>query len=351
MRVKSILISFLLIAALLLSACSSITLPSETGLKKYEAEFLGLFDTLTSIVGYAENQESFEAEVQKIKADLEVYHQLYDIYNSYPGITNLKDINDRAGQGPVQVDVKIIELLKYCRQAYELTGGQVNVAMGSVLKIWHDYREEGVNDPDAARVPALQILQEASKHTGFSDMIIDEVNQTIELKDPDMLLDVGAVAKGYATEQVTQAAIKRGADHMLLSVGGNVRAIGFRNENAEPWRVGIENPDDEIEEYLTIVKVSDLSVVTSGVYERYYEVDGQSYHHIIDPVTLFPENRYLSVSIVTHDSGLADVLSTALFNMSLEEGRQLIESLGQTEALWCMPDGSLQESSGFAKYH
>jgi len=223
--------------------------------------------------------------------------------------------------------------------------------MGLVLKIWHDYREEGINDPSAARVPSLQILQEASQHTDFTDLVIDEANQTVELRDPDMRLDVGAVAKGYATEQVTQAAIKRGADHLLLSVGGNVRAIGFRNDNAEPWRVGIENPDDQIEDYLTIVKVSDLSVVTSGVYERYYEVNGKSYHHIIDPDTLFPENRYLSVSIITHDSGLADILSTALFNMSLDEGKRLIESLGQTEALWCMPDGTLQESSGFAKYH
>ena len=165
-----------------------------------------------------------------------------------------------------------------------------------------------------------------------------------------MLLDVGAIAKGYATEQVTLAAISRGADHLLLSVGGNVRAIGYRNDLNEPWRVGIENPDDTVEDYLSILKIKDMSVVTSGTYERYYEVDGRRYHHIIDPVTLYPEDRYLSVSIVTHDSGLADILSTALYNMSLEDGLELIESIDQTDALWCMPDGSLQKSSGFADY-
>ena len=165
-----------------------------------------------------------------------------------------------------------------------------------------------------------------------------------------MLLDVGAIAKGYATEQVALAAVGRGEDHLLLSVGGNVRAIGYRNDKKEPWRAGIENPDDSAENYLAILNINDKSVVTSGIYERYYEVEGKQYHHIIDPETLFPENRYLSVSVVTHDSGLADVLSTALFNMSIEDGLELIESIGQTEALWCLPDGSLRESSGFAGF-
>ena len=159
MKFRVLLISVLLILNLLLPACNGTASTSEPGLKKYEAEFLNLFDTLTQIVGYAQSRETFEAEVQQIKDDLESYHQLYDIYNNYPGLVNLKDINDQAGQGPITVDAKIIDLLRYSRMAYDLTSGKVNIAMGSVLKIWHDYREEGINDPETARVPPLEALR------------------------------------------------------------------------------------------------------------------------------------------------------------------------------------------------
>jgi FAD:protein FMN transferase len=338
-----------LVLVVFLPACS--TAPTTVaGPQKYEAEFLELFDTLTTLVGYADSKVAFEAEAAAVKADLLVYHQLYDIYHSYPGITNMKDLNDKAGQGPVKVDQKIIDLLKFGQYAYTLSGGQVNIAFGAVLRIWHDYREAGLADPANAQVPDLADLQKASQHTAITDMVIDEVNQTVELKDPGMRLDVGAIAKGYATEMAARAAMARGVKHLLMSVGGNVRAIGYRNDTNEVWRVGIENPEKADSDYLSIVSIHDLSVVTSGVYERYYEVNGKRYHHVIDPDTLFPENNYLSVTILTEDSGLADALSTALFNMSYEEGLALIESLGNTEALWCYPDGSLKESPGFSQY-
>ncbi|NLA81647.1 MAG: FAD:protein FMN transferase, partial [Clostridiaceae bacterium] len=127
------------------------------------------------------------------------------------------------------------------------------------------------------------------------------------------------------------------------------RAIGSRGDGS-PWRVGIDNPDPGNEDYLAVLSLDGFSLVTSGVSERYFEVQGKRYHHIIDPDSLFPEDRYLSVSIVCPDSGLADLLSTALFNLDLEAGQALIESMEGTEALWCLPDGSLVRSSGFAAF-
>lgn len=316
-------------------------------LTRYEAEFIGLFDTMSQIVGYARSEDEFEAIVQSIKDDLQIYHQYYDIFNSYPGITNLKDINDRAGQGPVEVDQQIIDLLLYSIEIYNLTGGKINIAMGSVLRIWHSYREAALSDPLSARVPAHADLIAANRHTDISNLVIDAVNKTVEIKDPAMSLDVGAIAKGYATEMAARAAEGRGVRHLLLSIGGNVRAIGYRNEQNEPWRAGIENPADSSGDYLAIVNINDMSVVTSGSYERYFVVDGQRYHHIIDADTLYPENYFLSVSVITPDSGFADALSTALFCMEFDAGLSLVESLDNTEALWCMPDGSLRESSGF----
>lgn len=331
-----------------LPACAGPGKPS--GPVRYEAEFIGLFDTLTQIIGYADKKEDFEKEVQLLKDDLEVYHQLYDIYKSYPGIVNLHDINEKAGQGPVAADPRIIGMLLFARDSYELTRGRVNITMGSVFSIWHRYREAGLFEPESAALPPRDLLAEAGRHASMEDLVIDMEKGTVELLDPAMRLDVGAVAKGYAVEQAARHSEERGTRHLLISVGGNVRAIGRRNDEGDYWRVSVENPDPEGEGYLTTLNIDGLSVVTSGVNERFYVVDGKAYHHIIDPDSLFPENRYLSVTIVTPDSGLADILSTALFNLELEEGQKLIAALPDTEALWCLPDGSLTESPGFAAY-
>lgn len=336
-----------LILLLALSACGGADTPE---LKRYQAEFIGLFDTLTQVIGYAESQTVFEGQIRDLKEDLESYHRLYDIYQSYPGIINIRDINQAAGRGPLKVDPKIIDMLLFAKEGAGISKGRVNIALGSVLAIWHDYREAGKMNPDQARLPDRAILEEANRHSHPQDLVIDPVNGTVEILDPLLRLDVGAVAKGYAVEQAARAAEDRGVAHMLISVGGNVRAIGTRAGEAGPWRVGIDNPDPEKGDYLTVLSIDGLSVVTSGVYERYYRVDGRSYHHIIDPDSLFPENRYLSVSLVCPDSGLADLLSTALFNMDLQEGLAFIEGMEGVEALWCLPDGELVRSSGLSGY-
>ena len=327
-----------------LSAC-------DTGNKRYQASFLELFDTVTTIIGYAKDKDTFSEEAQMIYDSLKEYHELYDIYNDYEGVNNIKTINDNAGIAPVKVDQRIIDLLLFSEEAYDLSDGKVNIAFGSVLSVWHDYRERGLDDPDAAEVPPMELLKEKVQHTDIRNIIIDEDAKTVYLKDPEMRLDVGAIAKGYATEQVARIMMDKGYTSLLLSVGGNVRAIGSREEKEKAWNVGIQNPDLESEDkYLMITELEDLSLVSSGDYERYYTVDGKEYHHIIDPNTLMPAAYFTAISIITEDSGLADALSTTIFNMPLEEGKALIESLEGTEAMWVMKDGTLNYSSGFEKY-
>ncbi|HHT88413.1 MAG TPA: FAD:protein FMN transferase [Clostridiales bacterium] len=316
--------------------------------RKYQGSFLFLFNTITEVVAYTKNEDEFSELANFIHDELEIYHQLYDIYNSYDGINNIKSINDNAGKEPIKVDKKIIDLLKYCVEAYELSNGTVNVGMGSVLKIWHDYRTQGIDDPVNAALPPRELLEEANKHTNLANLIIDEANSTVFLSDSNMRLDVGAVAKGYATEQVVQKAIDRGYTDFLLSVGGNVRAVGGKGKEKSPWSVGVKNPDKESEKNsLFALALIDLSLVASGNYERYYTVDGKEYHHIIDPDTLMPSEYFVAVSIVCEDSGMADVLSTAIYNMSYKEGLSLIESLKDTEALWIFHDGSVKYTPGF----
>jgi len=330
-----------LLAGLTLSSCSREP-------QKYEGSFLFLFNTVTEVVAYADNKEEFNELAGFIHDELEVYHKLYDIYNSYDGINNLKTINDNAGIKPVKVDKKIIDLLKLSVKAYEISDGRVNVGMGSVLEIWHEYREQGIEDPQNAKLPPMDLLIEANKHTDLNNLIIDETNSTVYLKDSEMRLDVGAIAKGYATECVVQEAIEKGYTDFLLSVGGNVRAVGGKGKEKLPWNVGIQNPDKEAEQQsLYTLALKDLSLVSSGNYERYYTVDGKIYHHIIDPDTLMPAGYFTAVSVVCEDSGMADMLSTAIYCMPYEEGLALIESLDNTEALWVFPDKTMKYSSGF----
>lgn len=328
----------------------NITACSKNEKTRYEAEFLVLFDTLTKIVAYTDSKEEFTKQSQLIYDSLKEYHELYDIYNDYPGINNIKTINDNAGVKPVKVDKRIIDLLIFAKEGYKKTNGRMNVAFGSVLSIWHDYREAGLEDEANAALPPMDKLQEASKHTDINKVIIDEANSTVYLEDPEMSLDVGAVGKGYAVEQVARIAIENGFTTGLISVGGNVRAIGYKGENKELWNLGIQNPDKESEKTsLHIVNVTNASVVTSGDYDRYYTVNGKRYHHIIDPNTLFPSEYFTAVTIICPDSGFADVLSTALFNMPYEEGLKFINSLPDTEALWVMKNGEIKYSDNFKK--
>ena len=321
--------------------------------KRYEAQFLTLFDTVTQIVAYTDNKEEFSEHVDQIYQDLEMYHQLYDIYNSYDNIQNIKTINESAGKEITGIDSSIIDLLLFARDIYQETNGKVNVAMGSVLSIWHEYRERGIQDPKNSELPQMDLLEEAARHTDINKLVIDKEVSTVFIKDSEMSLDVGAIAKGFAVEQASRNAINRGFTSGLISVGGNVKIIGTKDFNmeGESWNIGIQNPESPgVESNLHIVYLSDQSLVTSGNYIRYYTVNGKKYHHIIDPETLYPADYFIAVTIICEDSGEADALATAIYNMPLEEGLALIENKSGVEAFWILPDGEQKFSTGFQKF-
>ena len=318
----------------------------------YKAYSLDYFDTATTITGYAKSQEEFDRISDEILAELGEYHRLYTIYHRFEGLENLCTVNELVdGQHrTVTVDRRIIDLLLYAKEMYTLTGGKLNIAMGSVLSIWHDYRELGMSDPAAAELPPMEKLTEAAQHTDINCLIIDEESSTVTITDPAMRLDVGAIAKGYAVEMVARSLEERGITGYVINVGGNVRTVGVKGDGA-PWIAGIENPDTDAEEpYVAYLSLSGESVVTSGSYQRYYLVNGKRFHHIIDSETLMPAEGFQSVSVVCKHSGRGDALSTALFCMPFEEGLALVESLPDAEAFWVLADGTRRQSSGFAGY-
>ena len=323
-------------------------------LTRYTTIFYDVFDTVTQVIAYCESEEEFNTQMQALHQDLIAYNQLYDIYNNYDGVVNVKTINENAGKAPVQVDDRILSMLELARQMYDLTGGKINIAMGSVLGIWHDYREAAEQNASEAdnTLPTQEELEVAAQHCDINDLVIDEEAKTVYLSDPEMSLDVGSVGKGYAVEMVCRAAEARGLTSALVSVGGNLRAIGVKPDGSQ-WTGGVENPWNASEVYTTdslfgaAINMSDMALVTSGDYQRYFVVDGKRYHHLIDPDTLFPAAYFNGVTVLCSDSGLADCLTTGLFCQPLEDGMKIVESLDGVEAMWCTPDQQVITSSGW----
>ncbi len=334
---KKLIAMLLVIGLLVLPGCGIQREPAV-----YEVTYLMLFDTVTTLKGTAESQAAFAETAQSIHDELQRYHQLFDIYNDYDGLNNLKTVNDMAGVAPVKVEQALIDLLADCRSYYELTGGKVNVAMGSVLKLWHEARNAGLEDPTNATLPDMEMLKAAAEHVDFDCVIIDEIASTVYISDPEARLDVGAVAKGWAAQRVAEKA----PEGMLLNLGGNVCATGPKTESGTPWVIGVRNPAGDGDDYLHTLNVTGGSFVTSGDYQRAYTVDGKIYHHIIDPETLMPSEYWSSVTIVCGDSGLADALSTALFLLPREAGQDLLDACGAM-AMWVDRDGNVCYSPGF----
>ena len=345
-KLKIIAALLLLISSIPFASC----VKKEPAPQKFSAYSFDYFDTVTTITGYAESREAFDEIANGILAELEQYHRLFTIYHSFEGINNLRTVNEvvNGAHRTVTVDRKIIDLLLYAKKMYSITGGKMNVAMGSVLSIWHEYRKEGTDEPESAELPPMARLRAAAEHTDIDALVIDEEASTVTLTDPKMTLDVGAIAKGYAVEKVARGLEVRGISGFVVNVGGNVRTVG-KKPDGSGWTVGIEDPLGS-DDYIAYLSLSGKSLVTSGSYQRYYIVDGKRYHHIIDPETLMPAEGFVSVSVLTKDSAQGDALSTALFCMTLEEGTALVESLDGVEAQWVLPDGTRRTSSGWEKY-
>lgn len=313
------------------------------------------FDTVTYIQSFAgDSQKSFDENCSALAQEIEKYHRLFDIYHEYEGFNNLCTVNRMAGISAVKVDPEIIELLDYCVYLYEITDGELNVMMGSVLRLWHEVREAATEGPDGLvgrYIPSEEDLLEASGHTDINLLEIDRKASTVFIRDPEASLDVGAVAKGFTAERCAEMLRLRGATGYVVNIGGNLRLVGEKADGSE-WITGIRDPFDA-NALAVKIKIGDTSCVTSGIYERFFSFNGRYYHHIIDRDTLCPASGYSSVSVVTQDGSLADALSTALFCMDREAALDLLESLRQggtaVEVLFITADGERICTEGFEK--
>lgn len=331
----------------------------------YTATYLDVFDTVLTLQVAATDRSSAEDAIREVHDCLLDLHRQFDIYHDWAGVNNLKTINDHAGDGkPIPVTEDVLSLLELGAAAYELSDGRVNICMGSVLSLWHTARE-------TEQLPTEEMLTAAAAHTSPDALCVDEAAGTVRLTDPDARLDVGAVAKGYAAARA--AAFLRGRVAsgelvgVLMDIGGQVLALGTR-EDGTPWRVGVRDPrpsdgilyDPPRGEELVSREVKDMTVVTSGVDQRGFTLDGVRYHHLIDPDTLYPATRSLSVTAFVPDyavfrvgdytldaTAFADALSTALFLLPPEDGQALLATIPGAYALWVTAEGQVICSDGW----
>ena len=302
--------------------------------------FYDCFDTVCTVYDYGGLDESeFDALSADVEKSARHYHKLFDAYTEYDGVTNIATLNRLAGTGPIKVNSAIIDLIEFSRSMYLKTDGKVNFAMGKVTYLWKSLPAL------ENRIPTDGELTSAGAHISPDSVITDRENLTVEITDPSLRIDVGAIAKGYTAELIKQQIKKAGYSSIVLDFGGNLCAVGAK-PSGNGWDSAIKNPlygEGGGNAYVRRVTLIDAALVTSGTYERYYVIDGEKYHHIIDPETKMPTNKYLSVSVMSADSGVADALTTALFNMDFSVAEGFVRSFGERiEVTFVFPDGSFK---------
>jgi len=232
-------------------------------------------------------------------------------------------------------------LVERALELYKKTEGAFDIAIYPVMQAW-GFPTQDYHVPDDDTLKEKLALADASK------VNYDKDTRKIFFDQDGMEIDLGGIAKGYTSSQIMQIYQDCGVTSGLVNLGGNVQALGCKTDGSK-WRVAIQSPDDT-EEYLGILEIEDQAVITSGGYERYFEEDGVTYHHIIDPATGYPaDSGLISVTIVSDDGTLADGLSTSLFIMGEEKAAQFWrENSDEFEAIMETSDGELYVTEGIA---
>ena len=316
------LIIFTLVVSIVAAGCSKTTEPvSKSGF---------YFDTVIKITLY-------DPELSPLLDDC---FALADTYERYFSATrsdsDISKINDANGAA-VEVHPETIELIEKGLEYCNLSSGGFDITIGALSSLW-DF------DDNNGTIPSDTAIEAALSTVDYHNISIS--GNTVALKNPDSKIDLGGIAKGYIADKMKSYLKEQGVTSGIINLGGNVLCVGPKADG-NAYRIGIQKPFDEEGSAIASVEVSDETVVSSGVYERYFTSDGNLYHHILNPATGFPyENNLYGVSIICKNSVDGDGLSTTCFSLGLEKGMELIENLPDTEAVFITNDYKLHASSG-----
>ncbi|WOA54337.1 FAD:protein FMN transferase [Dickeya solani] len=247
--------------------------------------------------------------------------------------SEVMDINQAAGKHPVVVSQPVFNLIKRAREVSLLDGSCFNFTIGPVVKRWK-IGFQGHSVPPADELQALLAL------TDPRHVVLNAQARSVWLEKTGMEIDLGAIAKGYIADVVRQFLYQHHVYHALINLGGNVLALGRpQNGSQTAWSVGLQKPFGDNGELIGLVHVANKSVVTSGIYERYFECDGRRYHHILDPKTGYPlDNELLSVTIISDASIDGDIYTTLIYGLGVEKGLTYLSRLPHIEAIFVTND-------------
>lgn len=260
-------------------------------------------------------------------------------------VSEVSKINNAGGEW-VEVSGETLELINKGIEYSELAGGDFDITIGGVTDLW-DFHA----DPEDAKLPDEAALAEAVKHVNYKNIEID--GSRVRLKDPEAKIDLGGIAKGYIGDRLTEVLEAEGVTSGIINLGGNVICIGAKDNSAEgdagAFSIGVEAPYSDRTEIVGKVNAKDMTLVTSGVYERQIEVDGKLYHHILSTKTGYSVESDLDAVTLTAAKGRSgdiDALSTICLIKGSKAAKELIESIDGVEAVFVLHDGSTEVTSG-----
>ena len=252
--------------------------------------------------------------------------------------TEITKLNESAGVEKVKLSNLSYDILKKGIEYSKLSNGSYDITIGPLVKLWSIGLE-------GAKVPSKDEINEAIGYIDYNNIEINDSTKEAFLTKEGMEVDLGSIAKGYAADQIVKYLKSKDVESAIINLGGNVFILGEKEKNT-PFKVGIQDPTSKDGSSIGNIAVSNKSVVTSGIYERYLEKDGIIYHHMIDPSTGYPfENNLSSVTIISSSSIVGDGLSTTTFGLGLQKGMKLIESLDNTDAIFITKDKKVYTTS------
>lgn len=334
MNMKNKSLKKILIVILLLVLVSLILLfIDKSSYKDYTRNYF-YFDTYINV---KVNTVKSEREMNDIFNDIDYlydsYHKLTDAFDSYDGIVNVYYLNNNLNNNEnIEIDTRLANIIKLGIDFYDTTDGLFNVAAGNLTIKWKEFIDS---------CNTLPSMEELNVNTNINDIKLDGNNYS---KSNDVKLDLGGIAKGYVTELVGRYLEENDIHSYIINAGGNVM-VG-KAYNKDTFLVGITCPDNK-DDMFTKVKVNNLSIVTSGSYQRYCTLDGINYNHIINPITKYPSNYMKSVTVVGKSSMMADIYSTYLFLLPVEDGLKIVNNNPDIEAIWYVDKDNIVRSDNF----
>lgn len=294
-----------------------------TGCNKDYSKNIFYMDTIINIKIYNTNKSKAETAFEKIENLYKKYEYIASYYNEDSELYKLNNSIEEK----VYLSDELLSLIKFGEEWYSLSNGLLNINIGNLTKIWHDFRNNN-------QLPDNELLNEININNNIKFEGNYIINNNIDI-------DLGAIAKGYVTELASKYLEDNNINYYIINAGGNVK-VGKSYKGY--YNIGIQSPINN--ENFDVIKASNISVVTSGGYERYYEIDGNLYHHIIDPKTKYPSNYVKSVTVIGKNSAICDALSTTLFLMDVESGKEFIKNF-DVAVIWFTNSNEIIKSDGF----